>query len=138
MDGLPGEELITKGLADLARGEETVESLLVSIGGPKLRSLAPPLDRARLQTFLEELSHAAREPTRLYLFDAYTQVLSKLERGHDRDRRDVAALVEARLVDPVRLRALFDEAETELFRYPAADPRSLRRAVDTLAGPGPV
>ena len=39
MDGLPGAELITKGLADLARGEETVESLLVSIGGPKLRSL---------------------------------------------------------------------------------------------------
>lgn len=39
MDGLPGAELITQGLADLARGEETVESLLVSIGGPKLRSL---------------------------------------------------------------------------------------------------
>ena len=39
MEGLPGGELITKGLADLARGEETVESLLVSIGGPKLRSL---------------------------------------------------------------------------------------------------
>jgi hypothetical protein len=39
MDGLPGCELVSKGLADLARGEETVESLLVSIGGPKLRSL---------------------------------------------------------------------------------------------------
>ena len=39
MDGLPGSELITKGLADLARGEETIESLLVSIGGPKQRSL---------------------------------------------------------------------------------------------------
>ncbi len=39
MDGLPGGELITKGLADLSRGEETIEALLVSIGGPKLRSL---------------------------------------------------------------------------------------------------
>ena len=39
MDGLPGAELVSKGLADLARGEETIESLLVSIGGPKLRSL---------------------------------------------------------------------------------------------------
>lgn len=39
MEGLPGGELITKGLADLARGEETVESLLVSIGGPRLRLL---------------------------------------------------------------------------------------------------
>jgi len=39
MQGLPGAELIDKGLADLARNEETVESLLVSIGSPKLRSL---------------------------------------------------------------------------------------------------
>jgi len=39
MKGLPGAELVAKGLADLARGEETVESLLVSIGGPKLRAL---------------------------------------------------------------------------------------------------
>lgn len=39
IDGLPGAELVNKGLADLARGEETVESLLVSIGGPKLHSL---------------------------------------------------------------------------------------------------
>ena len=48
MQGLPGGELIDKGLADLARNEETVESLLVSIGSPKLRllgvTLAPPLD----------------------------------------------------------------------------------------------
>jgi len=39
MQGLPGGELIEKGLADLARNDETVESLLVSIGSPKLRSL---------------------------------------------------------------------------------------------------
>lgn len=34
---LPGEEIVTKGLADLARGAETVESLLVFIGAPRLR-----------------------------------------------------------------------------------------------------
>lgn len=172
--------------------------------------MRPPLDRARLQIFLEELSHAAHEPTRIYLtggasqllrglrestvdvdltleperdevlrsmvalkdqlsvnveivspahfvpalpgwrercefaaqfgqlsvyhFDAYTQALSKLERGHDRDEKDVAALVETGLVDPVRLRALFAEAEAELFRYPSIDPPSLRRAVERLAG----
>jgi hypothetical protein len=33
---LPGEELIEKGLADLARGDETPEALLVSIGAPRL------------------------------------------------------------------------------------------------------
>ena len=36
---LPGGELIEKGLSDLARNEETVEALLVSIGSPKLKDL---------------------------------------------------------------------------------------------------
>ena len=34
---LPGAELIETGLADLAAGRETVESLLVSIGAARLR-----------------------------------------------------------------------------------------------------
>jgi hypothetical protein len=34
---LPGHELVLKGLDDLARGEETEEALLVSIGAPRLR-----------------------------------------------------------------------------------------------------
>jgi len=36
---LPGADLIETGLADLAAGRETIESLLVSIGAPKLRQL---------------------------------------------------------------------------------------------------
>lgn len=36
---LPGAEIIEKGLADLNAGRETIESLLVSIGAPKLRQL---------------------------------------------------------------------------------------------------
>ena len=173
--------------------------------------MRPALDRARLQIFLEELSHAAREPTRVYLtggasqllrglrestvdidltleperdevlramvalkedlgvnveivspahfvpalpgwrdrcelaaqfgklavchFDPYTQALAKLERGHARDRHDVAALVTAGLVDPVRLRALFAQVEAELFRYPTIHPPTLWRAVEFLARP---
>lgn len=65
-------------------------------------------------------------------FDPYTQVLSKLERGHARDRADVAALVREGVVDPERLRALFGQIEGELFRYPAIDPKSLRTAVQGL------
>jgi hypothetical protein len=34
---LPGEDLVRQGLADLAAGKETVPSLLVSIGAPRLR-----------------------------------------------------------------------------------------------------
>ena len=41
--GLPGAELVERGLADLARGVESIESLLVSIGAPRLARLGFPL-----------------------------------------------------------------------------------------------
>jgi hypothetical protein len=36
---LPGEELVRQGIRDLERGVESPESLLVSIGAPRLRRL---------------------------------------------------------------------------------------------------
>ena len=36
---LPGEELVSRGVEDLEHGTESVESLLVSIGAPRLRQL---------------------------------------------------------------------------------------------------
>lgn len=36
---LPGADLVERGLADLAGGEESIEALLVSIGAPRLRRL---------------------------------------------------------------------------------------------------
>lgn len=42
-DALPGGDLIAQGLADLERGEETVPSLLVSIGAPRLRRAGIPV-----------------------------------------------------------------------------------------------
>ncbi|HKR13580.1 MAG TPA: hypothetical protein VJT15_16060 [Pyrinomonadaceae bacterium] len=39
MISLPANDLITAGILDLRDGRETVASLLVSIGAPKLRSL---------------------------------------------------------------------------------------------------
>jgi hypothetical protein len=36
---LPGAELVEKGLGDLAEGAVTVESLLVSVGAPRLQRL---------------------------------------------------------------------------------------------------
>lgn len=38
-DALPGNELIESGIDDLSRGVESVSSLLVSIGAPRLRRL---------------------------------------------------------------------------------------------------
>jgi hypothetical protein len=46
--GLPGAELVERGLADLRAGTESVEALLVSIGAPRLSALGfdvpAPLD----------------------------------------------------------------------------------------------
>jgi hypothetical protein len=39
IDGLPGAELIRKGVDDLAQGVESAEALLVSIGAPRLARL---------------------------------------------------------------------------------------------------
>jgi hypothetical protein len=40
---LPGGDLVAKGLEDLAASRETVESLLVSIGAPRLRNRGIPV-----------------------------------------------------------------------------------------------
>jgi len=62
--------------------------------------------------------------------DPYSQALSKLERGFAQDLADVDAMVVRGLVEPVRLRTLFEAIETDLYRFPAIDPASLRSIVD--------
>jgi hypothetical protein len=42
---LPGHDLVAAGLEDLARGEESVSALLVSIGAPRLRALGIAISR---------------------------------------------------------------------------------------------
>jgi hypothetical protein len=66
-------------------------------------------------------------------FDAYSQALSKLERGFELDLKDVDAMVESGLVEPRRLLELFEGVEPELYRFPAVDPTGLRNAVESLA-----
>jgi hypothetical protein len=43
LTALPGGDLVEEGLADLARGAETVPALLVSIGAPRLRRIGLPV-----------------------------------------------------------------------------------------------
>ena len=43
---LPGEDLVRQGVADLARGLETMPALLVAIGAPRLRRLGFSLPEA--------------------------------------------------------------------------------------------
>ena len=74
----------------------------------------------------------AREGSVSFLhYDLYSQALSKLERGHDRDLDDVHEMLGRGLVERERLRELFAEIEPELYRYPAIDPSSFRRRVET-------
>ena len=62
-------------------------------------------------------------------YDFYGQALAKLERDHPRDRSDVACMIREGFVVPQRLLELFTQVETDLIRYPAVDPTSLRRRV---------
>jgi hypothetical protein len=63
-------------------------------------------------------------------FDPYSQALSKIERDFDLDRRDVQTMLDRGLVDPERLRELFDEIEPLLFRYPAIHVEGFRAKLD--------
>jgi hypothetical protein len=40
---LPGHDLVSQGIEDLARGAETVPALLVAIGAPRLRRIGLPV-----------------------------------------------------------------------------------------------
>jgi len=65
-----------------------------------------------------------------YHFDPYAQALAKVERSHTQDLEDVHALIQRGLVDRRRALEYFQRIEPELYRYPAIDPRSFRRAVE--------
>jgi hypothetical protein len=65
--GLPGADLVQKGLEDLGRGVESMEALLVSIGRPRLLRLGFDVARRydRPEHRLYELLAADRRSLRL-------------------------------------------------------------------------
>ena len=67
-------------------------------------------------------------------FDFYSQALSKIERGFRQDLDDVAKMIDSGVVQPVRLRELYDAIEPELYRYPAIDPSVFSQKVETALG----
>lgn len=70
-----------------------------------------------------------------YHYDPYSQALAKIERGHAKDVNDVLQLLERKIVEPGRLRELFEAIEPSVHRYPAIDPPSFRRRLEeVLAG----
>lgn len=65
-----------------------------------------------------------------YHYDPYGQAIAKIERGHAQDMKDVRTMRARGLVQPDELLRLFASIEPELYRYPAIDPRTLRRKIE--------
>jgi len=65
-------------------------------------------------------------------YDPYGQALAKLQRGHERDLKDIQSFLRDGLVQMNRLRELFHLIEPQLIRYPAIDPAAFRAAVTEL------
>jgi hypothetical protein len=96
--------------------------------------LASPADFIPVKPGWEDRSPfvAQEGPVTFRHFDLYAQALAKIERGHDTDRTDVDELIGRGLVERQRLQEYFDAIEPELYRFPAVDPSSFRRAVEAV------
>lgn len=121
------------------RMEPETDRLLRAI--PRLKEeLELNLEPASPQDFLPELPGwrersrfiAAHDQATFWHYDFVAQALAKLERGHAQDLADVRSLRAAGLVTPDELRASLTDIEPQLYRFPAVDPPSLRRAVDAF------
>lgn len=64
-----------------------------------------------------------------YHYDFYAQALSKIQRGHDRDLRDVRNMHADGLIELARLSALFEEIAPSILRYPSWDEDAFRHRV---------
>jgi hypothetical protein len=63
-------------------------------------------------------------------YDAFSQLLSKIERGHTQDLIDVEHMLASGLVDPDKALELFAAVADQLIRYPAIDADTFRSNVD--------
>lgn len=94
--------------------------------------LASPADFIPVRAGWQDRSPfvAQEGPVTFRHFDLYAQAFAKIERGHETDRADVTQLLARGLVDSARLLDYFAAIEPELYRFPAIDPASFRRAVE--------
>ncbi len=96
--------------------------------------LASPADFIPVPGGWEERSPFIQRVGRLsfFHFDLYAQALSKVERGHAQDLADVAEMLTRGLLSRERLSEYFERIEPDLFRFPAIDASSFRRAVEEV------
>lgn len=65
-------------------------------------------------------------------YDFYAQALSKIERFHERDVLDLKEMLRRQVIEPRRLRELFEAIVPFLFRFPSVDPVAFRHNLETL------
>jgi len=118
--------------AALRRIKDLKEELSVNVKLASPLDFLPPLDGWR-----DRSRFRFREGNlEVFDFDPYSQALSKLQRGFELDLKDVQSMVNSGQVEPARLLELYEGVESELFRFPAVDPPSLRAAVESLDSAG--
>jgi len=62
-------------------------------------------------------------------YDFLGQALSKVERGHEQDLKDVREMLARNLVTAAEMKRAFEELRRDLGRYPALDAASFQRKV---------
>lgn len=98
--------------------------------------LASPLDFIPIPPGWEDRGRFIAQVRRVgfFHFDLYAQALAKVERGHRQDLADVHEMVVRGLVDRRRALEYFARIEPDLYRFPAIDAPTFRRAVEEAFG----
>lgn len=93
--------------------------------------LASPADFIPVRPDWEDRSPFIRREGRVafHHFDLCAQALSKIERGHEQDRRDVEDFLGNGLVTREQLASYFAAIAPQVYRYPALDAREFERRV---------
>lgn len=65
-----------------------------------------------------------------YHYDFYSQALSKIERGFERDILDVQAMFRLLLIEKDKLLQFFNEIEPKLIKFPAIDSKTFRKRIE--------
>ena len=65
----------------------------------------------------------------LFHFDLYSQAMSKIERGHAKDRTDVEAMLSRGLIEQDKMLQLFELIRPNLYKYPAINETAFASAV---------
>lgn len=96
--------------------------------------LAAPSDFIPLPKGWEERGPLIRMEGTLsfHHFDPIAQALAKVERGHDQDIQDIKEMISRGLVNPAEALIQFEAIEPELYRFPAIDPASFRKASEEI------